>query len=742
MTSRNIYLLTFSLLFSISAFAAELPIDKDMPAISINDTSQLGILNSRMGSRFSLNFFSGKRGIHTGALGFDSDEYSELLVGVEQDGKLEIFRLANPLIKSTYFQNQTMQLAMTGMQLKGTSSKGLEVSVTVVSPFTPAKTLSETDAIKLQVSPIFYLLVQVKNPTEMAVNAKLLVGLKKLPYNPTMEYAVWGYGYGRIANEIYYKDQTAGNALIALESLNVKTMGFEKEAFNGLSYDLNIAPKAVENVNYSYSTYYDGRVQHDNRINSDLKYYYTSLFKDIDDVKTFAKSNFDKNMNASAQFENLLLRSKLSGMDKWMMALTFHADLANTFLLIDEKKNPYFYLLEGRFKHQSTVDVAHETEVVALFNPWRLKLQLQQWTKYLATERVKREPERGRKAFYQGYSAAEYGAYLMHDVGDYPYISESSDYDFGPYMAAEENTNYAMLLYWYWKISGDDEFVKQKLGFVELLLHSLVNRDIDGNGIVDHAQGWTSFDSSKSLRIYTENTYVGVKQIAAYTMSAEMFRALITTGDHEIGELVKMSDGEGQGFKNILDVPNEALRLRQANFYENEAKKILATLKKAQKQYGYIPVSLDKKYADGNQLSVVLGDALMYPGFNNMQSPIIAETAKLLKNTYEKAYPLSTKSYGITLTTGETPTWYSKIMVSDIVAKRWFGSKNNSVRFVYQHNVNSPFTYNDGQINETQSWIGYFYPRGVVTLGYFMNEAGFRTDKKEEFLRPLTPKGE
>ncbi|MFZ4582756.1 MAG: glycoside hydrolase family 52 protein, partial [Paludibacter sp.] len=736
--SRLLLFFVFSCFLFLGFSNNQLPIDKAMPSIAINDTSQLGILNSRMGSRFSLNFFSGKRGIHTGALGFDSDEFSELLVGVEQDGKLEIFRLANPLIKSNYLQNQSMQLAMTGMQLKGTSSKGLEVSVTVVSPFTPAKTLDETEAIKLQVSPFFYLLVQLKNNSETAIKGKLLVGLKKLPYNPTMEYAVWGYGYGRIANEIYYKDQTAGNAFIALESLNVKTWGFEKEAFNGLSYELNIAANAIEDVQYSYSTYYNGRVQRDNRINSDLKYYYTSFWKDIYEVKTYAKANFDKNLAASSQFENLLLRSKLSGKDKWMMALTFHADLANTFLLLDEKQRPYFYLLEGRFKHQSTVDVAHETEIVALFNPWRLKLQLQQWTNYLATERVKREPERGRKAFYQGYSAAEYGPYLMHDVGDYPYISESSDYDFGPYMAAEENTNYAMLLYWYWKISSDEEFVKQKLGFVEMLLHSLVNRDIDGNGIVDHAQGWTSFDSSKSLRIYTENTYVGLKQIAAYTMSAEMFRSLITTGNHEIGELVKMSDGEGQGFKNLLEVPNEALRLRQATFYESEAKKILATLKKAQKQYGYIPVSLDKKYADGNQMSVVLGDALMYPGFTDIKSPIIIETAKLLKATYEKAYPLSTKSYGITLTSGETPTWYSKIMVSDIVAQRWFGSKNNSVRFVYQHNVNSPYTYNDGMETESRSWIGYFYPRGVVTLGYFMNEAGFTTAKKEEFLRALT----
>ena len=734
---KIIFIFAFSLLLFSTKATTQLPIDKNMPAISINDDSQLGILNSRMGSRFSLNFFSGKRGIHTGALGFDSDEYSELLVGVEQDGALEIFRLANPLIKSAYLQNQTMQLAMTGMQLKGTSSKGLEVSVTVVSPFTPAKTLDETESIKLQISPFFYLLVHLKNNTNAAVTAKLLVGLKKLPYNPTMEYAVWGYGYGRVANEMYYKDQTAGNALISVESLNVKTIGFEKEAFNGLMYDLTIAPKAEADVNYSYATYFNGRVQHDNRLNSDLKYYYTTIWKNIDEVKSFAKANFEQNMAASAKFENLVLRSKLPSQDKWMIALCFHADLANTFLLIDEKKNPYFYLLEGRFKHQSTVDVGHETELVALFNPWRLKMQLHQWSKYLATERVRRESERGRKPFHQGYSAAEYGAYLLHDVGDYPYISETSDYDFGPYMAAEENSNYAILLFWYWKVSGDDEFVKQKLGFVELLLHSLVNRDLDGNGIVDHAQGWTSFDSSKSLRIYTENSYIGVKQISAYTMAAEMFRTLATTGDHEIGELVKMSDGEGQGFKNILDVPNEALRKRQATYYEAEAGKILQTLKKAQKEYGFIPVSLDKKYADGNQMSVVLGDALMYPGFCDMKSSLILETAKLLKTTYEKAYPLSLKSYGVTLTSGETPTWFSKIMVSDIVANRWFNSKNNSTRFAYAHNVNSPYTYNDGLETETKSWIGYFYPRGVVNLGYLLNEANFTVAGKDAFLKEL-----
>lgn len=719
------------LVISPVIFAGEISIDPSMPVVNLDENCRLGVLNGRMGSRFSFNFFQEKRGIHTGTLGFDADEFSEMLVGIEQPTGFEVFRFANLPASTTYLLNQQLRLSMTGMQFSGRTSNGLELVLTVVSPFTPAETLNDSAAIKVQIAPAYYLLLKIVNSTNQPVNANVHIALNRLQYNPVMEYPVWGYGIGRIKNEIYYRDNAG---LLSLECLSHESFASVKAAFTGLKTDVSIPANSTEQLNYSYVAYYDGKVQRDNRINQDLRFYYSKIWRSIDEVKAYAKAHFEKNIALSAAFEKLLLNSKLDGQTKWMMALTFKSDLANTFLLLDERNRPYFYLLEGRFKHQSTVDVAHETEISALFNPWRLQMQLEQWTNYVSYGLQKREPERGRKVFHQGYSAAEYGPYLMHDVGDFPYINETADYDFGPYMAAEENTNYPILLYWYWKISGNDTFVKNKLGFTEMLLHSLVNRDLSGNGIVDHAMGWTTFDSSKSLRIYTENTYVAVKQLVAYVLAAEMFRKLAVDGDYEIGQLVRMSDGEGQGHKNLLEVPNRKLREKQADFYEREAGKILKALKQAQKQYGYIPVSLDRKYADGNQMSVVLGDALLYPGLTDVKSPLIQELANLLKTTYNKAYPLSKKSYGITLTTGETPTWYSKIMVSDIVAQRWYGSSNNSTSYVFNHNINSPYTYDDGQIDEKTSWIGYFYPRGVVMLGYFLNEMGFTTDKKEVLL--------
>ena len=735
---KKIIFIVFCLVTNtLSIFCNNFIYDKSTTTIPLTDTTKLGVLNSRMGSRFSLNYFAEKRGICTGALGFDADEYAELMIGIELNGKTEIFRLSNPVIGSEYLRNQTLQMALTGMVLEGQSSSGLRIKAAVISPFTPAKTLDDTTAIKLQIAPFYYLEITIENTSKNAVRGNVLVGLNKNPYNPVSEYAVWGYGLGRVANEIYYRDNSAPGALLSIESIDAASKAFVKGAFTGLKSEFSLQGNEKKEINYSYSTYYIGKVQFDKKKNQPLRYYYTKFWKNIDEVKKYARENILKNKQASASFENLLINSKLTPQEKWMMAITFHADLANSFLLLDEEKTPCFYLLEGRFKHQSTIDVAHETELAAIFNPWRLQLQLQQWSTYLATERYHIDPSRGRKEFFQGYSAAEYGAYLQHDVGSFPYINKTSEYDFGPYMAAEENTNYILLLYWYWKISGDEAFVRQKTGLIELLLHSLVNRDIDGNGIVDHAMGWTSFDSSKSLRIYTENTYIAMKQLVAYEFAAEMFQSLTVKGDFEIGQLVSLNDGDGQGHKGQLDVPNVKLRNRQSVFYQGEASKILRTLQKADREWGYIPISLDKKYGDGNQMSVCLGDALLYPTFCNVQQHTIVQAAALIKKTYNKAFPLSVKSYGITLTTGETPTWYSKIMVSDIVANCWFGSKNNTVNYVFEHNINSPFTYNDGQINEKEEWIGYFYPRGVVMLGYFLNEAGFNTTKTEEFVNKL-----
>ena len=172
---------------------------------------------------------------------------------------------------------------------------------------------------------------------------------------------------------------------------------------------------------------------------------------------------------------------------------------------------------------------------------------------------------------------------------------------------------------------------------------------------------------------------------------------------------------------------SEKLRNKQADKYDAEAKTILATLENAQLKYGYIPVSLDEQFPKWNQRSVVIGEGLFLPGLAGTKSPILKKLAAILKKDYAATYAKSITDYGIKLTTDEGTTWFSKTIVADVVASQWYGIDHSSAEFIYEWNKNSPYAYNDGLLKKNDVWIGYWYPRGISALGYWLLKT---TDKK------------
>ncbi|MGF1926260.1 MAG: hypothetical protein ACQUHE_18960, partial [Bacteroidia bacterium] len=180
-------------------------------------------------------------------------------------------------------------------------------------------------------------------------------------------------------------------------------------------------------------------------------------------------------------------------------------------------------------------------------------------------------------------------------------------------------------------------------------------------------------------------------------------------------------DGEGAGFKDSgIAINNEYLRKKQALHYEKEANLILSTLKKAQKRYGFIPVSLDESFPKWNQRSVVIGEGLFLPGLAGAKLSLLNDLAAVLKVDYADTYSQSITDYGIKLTTQEGTTWFSKTIVADVVAQQWYGIKHSSALYIYEWNKNSPYAYNDGLLKKNDVWIGYWYPRGISSLGYWM----------------------
>lgn len=726
MTFQKTFFAILSLALSTTVCAQSFKVDQHLISTPLTDSTNFSLLNSRLGSRFTFSLLNEKQSMQTGSLGFDMDEQTGLLIGLSVNGKLYCLRTTKLPRNANYFKNQQLTFGPSSMRISGETPEGIKVNFTLISSFTSSKDLADSSAIKTQIFPGFYLQVHVINQSGAPANCKLKVALAKTPVKGFNFMSLEPMKPDNTEQQVLFRDNAGLNGKLALAAIKTPAKGtFNEEGFGGLIYEFNLARQAEKEFSQIYATYHEGTVVEDRRVNQPLKFYYTSYWKNIDEVLNYAKENYDRNIRLTQQFENSLMNSALSAEEKWVLALTFHTDLANTFFLLDNGNNPRFYVSEGRFKHLSTVDVAHETEISAVFCPWRLKLQLSQWTNYIARAEltVPANAVQNKPAYQQGMTAAEYGPYLYHDVGDLPFVSETANYNYGPHMAVEENTSFVLLLYYYWKITGDDAFVKSMLGTVDVLLKSVMNRDTNGNGIADQAFGWTTYDANEALKLSPDNTFLGAKQLSAYAVAAEMFRTLANKAQATGMETTKKGvvDGEGVGFKSTkVAVNNESLRNRQALLFEKEALLILNTLKKAQRKYGYIPVSLDEHFPKWNQRSVVIGEGLFLPGLAGSQSLLLNQLAEVLKKDYAATYAQSITDYGIKLTTQEGTTWFSKTIVADVVAAQWYGIKHSSAPYVYQWNKNSPYAYNDGLLKKNEVWIGYWYPRGISILGYWL----------------------
>ena len=737
---------------AVGAQAQPFALDSDVPALAVTDSTQLTLLTAPFGSRFSLSPRYAEGGVRTGTLGFDHDAFERLLIEVKtDDGARHAFRLA-PGASAQPFLNEQVRIGLTAVEMTGRTPEGLAVTAQIVTPFTPSESLADTSALLTQIAPRHVLLVRVENTSARAVSGTVRVGLDGPAFDRSQGVNLRPWRLSGPLDALYFRDVSGGVApngtgpLRALAPVTGQAERFEDGPFVGLTRPFRLAAGTAHADTLVYAGHHGGAVLRDRKRNEDLRFYYTRFFADVDDVLAYARSTVVRDLARAAAFEQMLARSSATPEEKWTVALTFRNDLANALLLLDEGDEPRFYSLEGRFRHLSTVDVAHETELAAVFAPWRLRLQLGHWSEHVAWSESL-GAQRGGEPVVEGIGAAEYGPYLYHDVGDWPFVSPTSDYTFGPYMAAEENANYALLLHWYWRLSGDDAFVRQRLGLLDVLMRSLRNRDTSGDGLPDAAFGWSTYDASEALKRAPENVYLGVKAAAAYVAAADLMRALaVRTGDSGVyapgraegqTEDVALLDGNGAGFRQGPRPDNAALRERQAADYEAWAATVAATVEAARQRYGYVPVSLDESQPGWEQRSVVLGEGLMLPGLAGLEHPTLDRLAAALAPGYDAALAASTRPYGVALSSDEPDSWFSKIMASDLVASYWYDRSPSSARFTYAANRDNDWAYNDGMDGPGERWIGQWYPRGVSSLGYLFRETGWTAADRDAFLADL-----
>lgn len=657
-------------LLCIKLSAKEIPLTRD---------TNLQVLNSSLGSRFLFGFNFSKEMVEIGVLGFNAQAgifrlkehswFTELSIWLRVDGGERFYLL--PSKENTLALDQRIDLSLTGLRIQGSHPSGLKLSVKVLSPFSFVSSLEDEEAIKMASSPLFYIIMELKNEDDREHFVEMGFHLKG--FKPELKEFQCGKG-------LYFQERERTNLVsrekgeFALIPMEQAVLVIDKGA--GVNFMTSLKPEEETKRRLIFAGYTDEPVIRDLRQKKDYYFYYTKFFSNIGELLCYGYNNFSENLNRTLRAEEFIEKAKIQDEKKWLSKLCFHSFLANSWLLWDKNNETRYFVWEGNYGLMSTVDVAHEVELLAYFMPWTLKLQLFEWKNHI--------------------KETKYGEYLVHDIGIdqlvgfsfyESFLTRISSFGKLVSMPVEENANYTLLLWWYYYLTKDESSVKELFPTARKLLFANKRRDLDGNGIADVDTG-TTYDVSLALHIAPNNVYLGLKELSSYLVGAE---------------LCKIFGDENSGLE-----------------FEEEAKKILEALKRARGRYGYLPTALDENYKGFDQASIVLGDGLFYLFLTGFEHPLLNELKPLLKESFNYALSRSKKPHGIVLTEDEGIVFFSKLIVIEAIARHYYGEEVELWEPAYRWNLDNSNAYNDGCYDLERKWSGFNYPRGVVVFYEFI----------------------
>ncbi len=598
-----------------------------------------GVQNAIFGSRLNLNhhYDWSRRKVWTSTRGTMMDYMTSFIVATRLDSDGSVMRFAPSdqnypeywyyvydMNANTFEENGAH--VRNGARPGVTSDIVLSVNSKTISHFVPTTSFEDSN-LKIAIAPFFYKEITVTNYTDSWQSGELLV---------SVDYAV---NYRQIGNTkiIYYKTSAdkSGIRALAIKDLSaswgIGTRIFDDFASSGrlinssqpdgtynaggFAVSFNLAPRQSTKKLFVYAGYDGGKVMIDKRTGRGLKFYYTKFFGNVEEVIDYAFSNYGEIVQKANTFSNTI-NTGSEDID-FSTSQGIHSYIANTWLLYDPTDNiPRYYVSEGQCQFLSTVDVAYDIAFFETsFIPWALKIQLEEWSQYVSSD--------------------AYGAIIEHDMGWRNEVRPSQAYPHS--MGVEENTNYILMLFLYWKKTGDSDFVKGKIPLIQKLISSLQRRDTNGNGIVDIGAYNTTVDFDfgvSAIGDATENIYIGIKELVSFLAAGWMYDSTSIGGKEDCRQW---------------------------------AEKIAQTLKDAYKRLGYLPVSLSSQKPGWGDQTIINFEGLLYLFLTGTEDPLIDDLLATVSPSHLSALINCNRRYGYNLSSSGNDSWLSKVSNAAIV---------------------------------------------------------------------------
>lgn len=467
---------------------------------------------------------------------------------------------------------------------------------------------------------------------------------------------------------------------------------------------MEVAPFKKCTFKFAVSFYRQGKAT----CGRDTSYYYTSFFKNIEDVSKYSLTNFDELVQSCKNGNALVDNSKLSNDQKFMLIHAVRSYYGSTELLKYNKK-PFWIVNEGEYRMMNTFDLTVDQLFFELkFNPWTVRNELDMFVKYYSYYDKVSFPNDNKK--YQG------GISFTHDMGVSNTFSRGGHSAYEKYgikgcfsqMTHEQLVNWVCCAAVYFEKTKDQKWMDNNFNILVECFKSMLNRDNPDpekrTGIMnldsDRTMGGseiTTYDSlDVSLGQARNNIYLAGKCWAAYVALKKIFK------ENGFTELSKQAD--------------------------IQAHKCASTLVSHVTKEGYIPAVLE----NGNDSKIIPAvEGLVFPYFSGCREALdengeFKDYIKALKKHLKVILVKGTCLFedgSWKLSSTSNITWLSKIYLCQFIARKilHFDFGENGALADAAHvkwlldPKNSFFSWSDQMLSGSAAGSRY-YPRGVTSI--------------------------
>ncbi len=518
---------------------------KALPLRFVNGAGQdlHEVILGRFGSRFMINPVPQLLAWRQSPLGTWTDDLSELVLAFRDDqGDIRCLPFTD---RYPVFSSMDQEMTLTGVSyVCRDAALPFTATVTLRAPFYP-------EDEKLSSAPFFYVDVEVTNPGGAAVSGDFMLARPHRDNTGSavpadLEGGLPGYKFesGYTYNDESRIGETSGGvykfweALCVDEDLDVtmhsdlsdaswiwpspsgyplpyanQAYTFIPRGYSGLEWSFDLGPGGSASRSVVLAAHTTQKVLTVRRSGSNLAHYF--LYRNpagpnlgtVEAVIEYAFNDRTSILEKTAFFDTILSGTYVSplGKDaKDLAAVALQNFIINAWWVYDGSGADWFSVWEGiPCMFHSTIDVEYNDAWFYLyFWPDLLEKLLQEWPAFE--------------------NSNAQGKYLSHDMG---VVNNVTGMAYPHDMPVEENANYVLLLYSHWKTTGDTAFMRNMFGRVREYTRFIFACDTDGDGLPDLNTANTIDQGSDAVQHARNQTYLGVKAMAAYRAAAEMARA-------------------------------------------------------------------------------------------------------------------------------------------------------------------------------------------------------------------------